>query len=88
VARLQLSRSGPWIAAAGMLCLLWLCLASILLAPWWGVALMLLGWTLVGLLALGWARIHPVLCALTPLLGLAGWVALVWAGETWWGWSA
>jgi len=85
---MNLSRSGPWIGAAGMVCLLWLCLASVLLAPWWGVALMLAMWALVGLLVLGWARIHPVASAFAPLLGVLGWFALVYAGDTWWGWTA
>lgn len=88
MARIHLARSGPWIGAAGMFCLLWLCLASVLLAPWWGVALMLLMWALVGLLVLGWARLHPALSAITPLVGLVGWFVIVWAGDAWWGWAA
>lgn len=71
-----------------MLCLLWLYLASILFAPWWGVALMLVLWALVGLLVLGWARIHPARAAFTPLIGVVGWLALVFAGDAWWGWAA
>jgi hypothetical protein len=66
VPRLDLARSGPWIGAAGMLCLLWLYLASVLFAPWWGVALMLVLVVLVGLLVFGWARIHPARATLTP----------------------
>ena len=64
--RLDLARSGPWIGAASMPCLLWLYLASVLFAPWWGVALMLVLVVLVGLLVLGWARIHPARATLTP----------------------
>jgi len=40
------------------------------------------------MLVLGWARIHPVASGLAPLLGVLGWLALVYAGDTWWGWTA
>jgi hypothetical protein len=86
--RLNLARPGPWIGAEGMLRLLWLYLASVLFAPWWGVAMMLVMWLLVGLLVLGWAHIHPARAAVTPLIGLVRWLAIVSAGDAWRGWSA
>ena len=44
VARTGWARPAPWIAFAGLAVLLWLYLASLLLAPWWGVAVLLVCW--------------------------------------------
>ena len=50
--------------------------------------MMLVMWLLVGLLVFGWARIHPARAAVTPVIGLVRWLAIVSAGDAWWGWSA
>ncbi|MDO9379026.1 MAG: hypothetical protein Q7T56_09255 [Nocardioidaceae bacterium] len=86
MARLRLSRSGPWIAVGGLVCLLWIDLASILFAPWWGVALMLLVWLVCAVLVLGWSRIHPARTAFVPLVGLLAWAGVVALGFGAWGW--
>jgi hypothetical protein len=87
VARLQLARSGPWIGYVGLACLLWLAIASVLFAPWWGVVLMAVLWIGALALALGWTRPHPARVTYVPLLGLAAWAGLVAAGDAWWGWG-
>lgn len=76
MARLNLDRSGPWIGWGGLVCLLWICGASVLLVPWWVVLLMLAMWSVCALLVLGWSRIHPVRVAYVPLAGLVLWFAL------------
>lgn len=88
MARLQLSQSGPWIGYAGLVCLLWLDIASVLFAPWWGVLAMVLLWVATLLVAIGWTRPHPAWVAFVPLIGLVAWSALVAAGVTWWDWSS
>lgn len=88
MARLRLSRSGPWIGVVGMVCLLWLDVASLLFAPWWGVLLMLGGWLLSLVLLLGWIRPQPRRSAFAPLAGLVVWGLVVWAGIGWWDWTA
>ena len=87
MARLEPARSGPWIGYVGLACLLWIEVASILFAPWWGVGLMLVTWVAVLLLALGWTRPHPARVTWVPLLGLAFWLGIVAAGAAWWGWG-
>lgn len=87
MARMRLDRSGPWIAVVGLVCLLWIDIASFLFAPWWGVALMLFEWLICALLILGWSRTHPARTAYVPVFGLAAWLALALAGAQWWGWG-
>lgn len=87
MARLKLERSGPWIAVVGLACLLWIDIGSILFAPWWGVALMLLAWLVCAVLVLGWSRIHPARTAYVPVGGLVVWLAITYAGAQWWGWG-
>ncbi|MBA2419272.1 MAG: hypothetical protein H0V59_10110 [Nocardioidaceae bacterium] len=67
--RLRLRRSGPWISTAALACLLWVCVASALFAPWWGVAKMMAVWAMCALVVLGWARPHPARTVYVPLAG-------------------
>jgi len=62
--------------------------ASGLVAPWWGVVLLLLVWLAVLVLACAWWSRHP---ARLPWLGVAAfvlWFALVNAGGAFLGWTA
>jgi hypothetical protein len=86
VARLQLTRSGPWIGYGGLACLLWLAIASLLIAPWWGVVVMVAMWVVALALAIGWTRPHPAWVTFVPVLGLVAWAALVTVGVAW-GWG-
>ena len=76
--RLNLRRSGPWIGIAGMVCLLWLYVASLLFAPWWAVAGLTLVWVGLLALALRWFSRRPYATLLLPVLGLALWLAAAW----------
>jgi hypothetical protein len=87
VPRLQLRRSGPWIGYGGLACLLWLAVASVLFAPWWGVVLLVAIWVLALLLAVGWTRPHPAWVAFVPVLGLVASSAAIAGGVAWWDWG-
>lgn len=76
MAGLRPARSGPWVGWGGIVCLLWICAASVLFAPWWGVVLMFVLWLGCALLVLGWSRIHPARVAYVPFAGLVVWFAL------------
>lgn len=78
----------PFVAMAGMAGTFFLNAASVLLAPWYGVALLLLVW--LGLLLLGfrWWTPHPVRLALLPVASLLLWYGIVMAGDVWLDWNA
>ncbi|MFT4187330.1 MAG: hypothetical protein QM621_01955 [Aeromicrobium sp.] len=85
--RLRLERSGPWIAAVGLLAVLWLVVtAGFLFAPWWGVSLhlsALAGFTVF------LARCAPTAPASTvwiPLYAVSAWAAVNALGVLAFGW--
>ena len=88
MARLNLRQSGSWIGVAGLVCLLWLYVASALFAPWWGVALLVAIWLGMFILATRWFTRRPYAVLLLPVAGLALWVGIVSAGDAWFGWTA
>jgi len=81
-------RWGPWVGAAGMLVALWFYGFVGLVAPWWAVPLMLALW--VGLSVVAWqnAANRPAVSLTMPLVALALWFAIVWAGGAWFDWTA
>jgi len=81
-----LRRSGRWISTAALACLLWVCVASALFAPWWGVVLIVAVWG-CALVVLGWARPYPARTVYGPLAGALVWFAIA-VGLRWWVWSA
>ena len=83
-----LRRVAPWLAFAGLAILLWLYVASVLLAPWWGVGVLVVLWVLLLALTVRWARTHPLATLVVPVLGVALWVGVISAGEAWFGWTA
>ena len=88
MARTGWARPAPWIAFAGLAVLLWLYLATLLLAPWWGVAVLLVCWAGLFGLTVRWSRTAPLRTLLVPVLGVAIWVGVVTGGEAWFGWTA
>jgi hypothetical protein len=86
--KLELDRSGPWIAAVGLLMELWCSIATGLFAPWWGVVLAFVLLVPQVWLVARWSRTHPRLTILVPLVGLALWAGLAWFGAVVWDWSA
>jgi hypothetical protein len=78
----------PFVGMGGLACAFFLYAASGLVAPWWGVVLLLLVWLAFFVTACLWWTPYP---ARLPLLALASWVfwfAAVTAGGAWLGWTA
>ena len=85
--RLQLERSGPWVAVVGLLMVLWCSFATGIYAPWWGVALAFALLIPQVRLVAKWAKTKPRLTMVVPVVGLGAWALLSWFGAMWWGWS-
>lgn len=83
----QLERSGPWIGVGGLFIVLWFAIASVLYAPWWGVALNLALLAPQVWLVARWARTKPTWCVGVPIVGAIVVAALAYVGATWWGWG-
>jgi hypothetical protein len=82
------ARIAGWIGLAlHLLALVWYA-ASTLVAPGWAVVGLLVVWAAVLVAAIRLMRTRPLLVAAVPLLDAAIWVAVVWAGETFLGWTA
>jgi hypothetical protein len=85
--RLDLDRSGPWIAVAGLFIVLWCTVTTWLFAPWWGVVLAFGLLIPQALLVKAWARTRPRLSMVVPVVGLFLWFALSYVGATSWDWN-
>lgn len=86
--RLNLDRSGPWIAIVGLLMVLWCSISTGLYAPIWGILLALSFLIPQVWLVARWAKTKPRLTMVVPIVGLAAWAGLSLVGAQWWGWSA
>ncbi len=86
--RLDLRRSGPWIGMAGLVCVLWLYGASALVAPLWAVAVLVALWLVQFVLACRWFSRRPYAVLAMPVVALVVWVAVIFAGEALFGWTA
>jgi len=85
--RLQLDRSGPWIAVVGLCMVLWCSVSTGLFAPWWGVAIAFALLIPQIWLVAKWARPHPRRTIVVPVAGLLVWAGYAWLGAEVWGWS-
>ncbi len=56
-------------------------------APWWVTALMLLGWVAALVQGCRWFVRRPRAVAALPVLLAVGWFAVVLAGARWLGWA-
>ncbi|TXL62744.1 hypothetical protein [Aeromicrobium terrae] len=74
--RLNLDRSGPWIAVAGLFVVLWLAISTVIYAPWWGVLLHVAVVAAYIPLVRSWARTKPSWCTWIPLFALVTWVGV------------
>ena len=81
-------RWGPWVGAAGMLVAPWFYGFVGLVAPWWAVPLMLALWVALSVVAWQNASTRPAVSLTMPLVALALWFAIVWAGGAWFDWTA
>jgi hypothetical protein len=86
--RLNLRRSGPWIGMAGLVCVLWLYGASALVAPLWAVAVLGALWLVQFVLACRWFSRRPYAVLAMPVVALALWLVVIFAGEALFGWTA
>ena len=78
----------PFVGMAGMACAFFLYAASGLLAPWWGVVLLLLVWLALFVVACRWWTPHPGRLPFVALFSVVFWFLAVNAGGLWLGWSA
>jgi hypothetical protein len=85
--RLQLERSGPWIGVGGLVIVLWFAIASVLYAPWWGVALNVAMLVPQAMLLRRWMKTRPAWCVIVPVIGTVLTVALAFVGAHYWAWG-
>lgn len=78
----------PFVGIGGMACTFFLNLVSGLVAPWWGVLLLLALWCALLVVGIRWWTPHPVRLAFLPLVSLVLWFGIVMAGDLWFGWTA
>jgi hypothetical protein len=62
--------------------------ASGLLAPWYGVALLMFVWLVLFVTACRWWTPHPARTLLLPLVAVVVWFAVLTAGEALFDWTA
>ena len=67
----------PFVGMAGMACALFLYLASLLFAPWWAVALLVVVWIGLFVAACAWWTPHPRWVPVVAVVALLAWVAMV-----------
>ncbi len=79
----------PWgfVGFAGLACLMFLVLATVVVVPWWVSVLFLLLWLVLFVLATRWFLPHPRRTVWLPVLGLVVWAPVVSVGTRAWGWS-
>ena len=67
---------------------LFLYAASGLVAPWWGVVLLLIIWLVLFVVGCLWWTPHPKRLPFLAVLAVVLWFAVVTAGAAWFGWTA
>jgi hypothetical protein len=84
-----LAKASPWpfVGMAGMACAFFLYAASGLLAPWWGVVLLLGVWVVLFAIACAWWTPYPRRLPWVAVVAIVLWFAVVSAGGAWLGWS-
>jgi hypothetical protein len=73
---------------AGMAAAFFLYAASGLVAPWWGVVLLLLVWLVLFVVACRWWTPHPTRLPFLAVAAVVLWFAVVTAGAAWLDWTA
>jgi len=83
-------RASPWpfVAMMGMAGTFFLYAASGLLAPWYGVVLLLLVWVVLFVIACRWWTPHPKLMLVLPAIAVVIWFAVLILGEALLDWTA
>ncbi|MCW2795023.1 hypothetical protein [Nocardioides sp.] len=78
----------PFVGMAGMAATLFLYAVSGLVAPWWGVALLLVFWLVLFVIACRWWTPHPRRMLALPVIAVVVWFGTLTAGGIWLGWTA
>jgi len=83
-------KASPWpfLAMIGMAGCFFLYAVSGLLAPWYGVALLLAIWVVLFVVACRWWTPHPKRTLLLPLIAVALWFGVLTLGEVLFDWTA
>ena len=83
-------KASPWpfLAMIGMAGCFFLYAVSGLLAPWYGVALLLAIWAVLFVVACRWWTPHPKRTLVLPLIAVAVWFAVLTIGEALFDWTA
>ena len=81
-------RIGAYVGLAGLAPLLFLVLASVLVAPTGAVVALAVVWLLLFTLALRWFGPHPWRVAALPLVMLGVWLTTLSLGDAFLGWTA
>jgi hypothetical protein len=83
-------KASPWpfLAMIGMAGCFFLYAVSGLLAPWYGVVVLMLIWVVLFVVATRWWTPHPKRTLLVPLIALAAWFVVLTAGEVLFDWTA
>ena len=86
----QREKASPWpfLAMIGMAGCFFLYAVSGLLAPWYGVAFLMVIWVVLFILTTRWWTPHPRRTLLVPLVALVLWFAVLTAGEALFSWTA
>ncbi|MEP9364582.1 hypothetical protein ABLE68_16570 [Nocardioides sp. CN2-186] len=77
----------PFVGMAGMACAFFLYAASVLVAPWWAVAVLLVIWAFLLLVACAWWTLHPRWVPGVAVFAVVFWFLAIVAGAAWLGWS-
>ena len=77
----------PFVGMIGMACVAFLIGASVLVVPWYVVALLLALWALVLFVATAWWSLHPTWVPWLPVGVAVVWFVTVVAGTVAFGWG-
>ncbi len=83
-------KASPWpfVGMVGMAAAFFLYAGSGLVAPWWGVVLLLAVWASLLVVGFAWWTPHPRRLPWLPVVAIVLWFAAVSAGGAWLGWTA
>ncbi len=84
-----MSEVSPWpfVGMAGMACAFFLYGASVLVAPWWAVVVLLVIWAALMLVACAWWTLHPRWVPGVAVVAIVFWFLAIVAGAAWLGWT-
>jgi hypothetical protein len=86
----QRDKASPWpfVAMIGMAGCFFLYAVSGLLAPWYGVVLLMVIWVVLFVLTTRWWTPHPARTLLVPVVAVLLWFAVLTLGEWLFDWTA